>query len=179
MEGLRLNHKYCWGRGARLALAAAVAGVCALIASPSPGSRCIPVVFGEGAARFSGLAHSRGMRSRRRREQPDHIFRIERPRSGRWPRIEPHRDRCRDRAAAPDPRARFAEPPQRSRHRLLLRRLVRADPGGIFGRFLPLCPGDDSDHGWPKAQYQNVADRGVSRETKHMTKRRLPLGCVQ
>jgi hypothetical protein len=36
MEGLRLNHKYCCGRGARLSLAGAVAGVCALIASPGP-----------------------------------------------------------------------------------------------------------------------------------------------
>jgi hypothetical protein len=36
MEGLRLNYKYCCGRGARLSLAGAVAGVCALIASPAP-----------------------------------------------------------------------------------------------------------------------------------------------
>lgn len=36
MEDLRLNHKYRCGREARLALAGAVAGVCALIASPGP-----------------------------------------------------------------------------------------------------------------------------------------------
>jgi hypothetical protein len=36
MEGLRLNYKYCCGRGAHLSLAGAVAGVCALIASPGP-----------------------------------------------------------------------------------------------------------------------------------------------
>ena len=36
MEGLRRNQKYRCGRGARLSLAGAVAGVCALIASPGP-----------------------------------------------------------------------------------------------------------------------------------------------